>query len=71
MADEKSDKGYVQVEYLGSGTRKILKADFERIGIEDQNVLVWDDSNDFVAGMRPDAAQRLVETHKNEFRIAK
>jgi len=69
MAEENKSSEYVQVEYLGGGERTVSARDFKNLGVEGQGKVVWDDSNDFVAGLSEEAAARLVETHRTEFRI--
>ncbi len=61
----------VQLKYTEPNTtRSISKADFGKLGVEDQGAVKWDESNDFIAEVSDEAARRLLETHPEQFKAA-
>lgn len=68
--DDVSSEQYAQVRFKGRGDRTLTAADFKRLGVEDQRMVVWDDSNDRLAGVTQAAADALVDQMGNEFERA-
>lgn len=69
-AAEESTEGRA-IKYIGgSHEHKLLKSDWQRVGVEDQGVVSWNEKNNWVAFLSDAAADAILELDPTEFRDA-